>query len=154
MRQKPPLSKGPTPPVRGRWPKAKGGRAGPRSGGGILLYGIPPPPGFARRSPSLSQGRLLCSLNQLFLLCSSQPLNGGFPPEGGGFVGDLLLPDQLQGSSPPGVLGPFSRAVGGQAAGDIVGDSGVQGAVPAAEHVDKPGHRPLPLFHPIIPYYV
>jgi len=30
--------------------------------------------------------------------------------------------------------------VGGQAAGDVVGDSGVQRAVPAAEDIDIPRH--------------
>ena len=43
--------------------------------------------------------------------------------------------------------------VGGQTAVHVVGDSGVQGSVPAPQHIDVPGHGFSPLFVSIVPHF-
>ena len=60
-----PLAKGgPTPPVRGRWPKARGGRGGREVAGGFRLqesfqiYRNPPVSGLRRCQPPLARGPL------------------------------------------------------------------------------------------------
>ena len=86
--------------------------------------------------------RLLFSFSQkLFLFFPAQPLDGIFPLQGSGFIGHFLLIDQLKRTSSPSVFGSLTRAVDLQATGHIVGDSGIKTAVPAAQHIDKPGHR-------------
>ena len=76
-------------------------------------------------------------LDQLQLLFPGEPLDGPFPPEGGGAVRRLLTVDQDHRPAAAGVFGPFSGVVGGQAAVQIVGAAGIEGAVGTAEELDE-----------------
>lgn len=60
------------------------------------------------------------------------------PAESGGAVGAELLVHRDHRGAAPGILGPPACVVGGQAAGEVIGDAGVEGAVPALEDVNSP----------------
>ena len=75
-------------------------------------------------------------LNQGEFLRPGEPLYGAFPPEGRRFVGQIFPVDQIHREAAPGVFCPLSGVMGGQAAGQVVGEAGVQGAVRTAEEID------------------
>ena len=60
----------------------------------------------------------------------------GLPPEGGRFFPARLPVDQLHRAAAPGIFCAPPAVVGRQAAGHIVGNSGVERAVGTAEDVD------------------
>ena len=73
--------------------------------------------------------------NQGLLLFPAEPFDFDFPLQSIGMGAAGFPVDQFQWTSSPGVFGSFAALVGFEALFHIGGDSGVQGAVTAAEDV-------------------
>lgn len=88
-----------------------------RHGGGVLRRGIPQGDGVF--SGPLGGKGFLFGFWQLF--------QGGFPLQGGTFIGAALGISQLNGTFGVGILGTgLAALVGAQAAGKVIGPAGIQ----------------------------
>ena len=77
-------------------------------------------------------------LDQFQFLTPRQPLDGGLPPHGGGFVRQLLLIRQCYRRAAAGVFRSLPALMHRQPPGHVVRVPSVQGTVSTTEHIDEP----------------